>query len=124
MGLLSGVGPALKGLFATHDFGDSLSQARAVLDGDYGTGIDVAARRSRRHKAGSAIDALKKDGTGSLRDARPDDGSPLSIPPVGAIVDGHRFLGGDPNQDSSWQPLGSGIAAANGPAPADFGTWY
>lgn len=122
MGLLSGVGPALKGLFANPDFGDSLSQAHAFLEGDYGTGMGVAARRFRRHKAGPAIDAAK-EGTGSRHDAGPDAGSSLA-PPIGTIVDGHRFLGGDPQQDTSWQPLGGGIPSANGAVPGDFGSWY
>lgn len=30
----------------------------------------------------------------------------MAAPKVGAIIDGYRFLGGDPNSESSWQPAG------------------
>ena len=30
----------------------------------------------------------------------------MAAPTVGAIVDGYRFLGGDPNDQASWQPAG------------------
>lgn len=37
----------------------------------------------------------------------------MAAPRVGAIIDGYRFLGGDPNNQGSWQPAGvDEIAAA------------
>lgn len=37
----------------------------------------------------------------------------MAAPKVGAIIDGYRFLGGDPNKQESWQPAGiDEIAAA------------
>jgi len=37
----------------------------------------------------------------------------MAAPKVGAIIDGYRFLGGDPNNQASWQPAGvDEIAAA------------
>ncbi|MDB5691506.1 MAG: hypothetical protein JWO81_569 [Alphaproteobacteria bacterium] len=123
MGLLSGVGQKLNGLFGNADFGDGLAQAQAYLDGDYGRGIDFAAKRFRRRRGGSAMDALA-NATGNGVDAAPDVPASSQMPPVGAIVDGHRFLGGDPNEDKSWQPVGGMAVGAGGNIPGDFGTWY
>jgi hypothetical protein len=54
MGLLSSDG-GLKGLLARPDFGDALAQAQAFLGGDYGMGIDVAARRFRRRRRDKSL---------------------------------------------------------------------
>ena len=126
MGLLSGGG--LKGLFANPDTGNPFTQARAFLDGDYGTGIDIAARRFRNRRHRSGLDAARES-NGGLTVAGPADAAALappapSAPPIGAILDGHRYLGGDPGQESSWQPLG-GTALGSGIAiPGDFGRGY
>jgi hypothetical protein len=120
MGLFRGAGARLQGLFGNDDLGDAFSQARAFLDGDYGTGIDIAARRFRRGRPSGLDQALKQ--TGSVTGADPGEAAALA-PPIGAILHGHRYLGGDPGQEDNWQPLGAGVAAANGVAPADFGSW-
>ena len=121
MGLLSGVGPALKGLFGNQDFGDSLSQAHAFLDDDYGTGMNIAARRFQRRRRGSALDAAEK-GQGSMAGAGTEDAAALA-PPIGAVVDGHRYIGGNPQEEGSWQPLGGAAIAAAAPVPDKFGRW-
>jgi hypothetical protein len=46
MGLLKGIGSSLKGLFADGGLPDTLAEAQAYLDGDYGRAIDMA--RSHR----------------------------------------------------------------------------
>jgi hypothetical protein len=55
MGLLSG-GGGLKGLLAKPDFGDALTQAQAFLNGDYDTGMGVAAKRFRRRRDKSLLE--------------------------------------------------------------------
>lgn len=37
-------------------------------------------------------------------------------PPVGTVVDGHRFKGGDPSQKANWEPVKPGAAPAAGAA--------
>jgi hypothetical protein len=121
MGLLSGGG--LKGLFARPDTGDAFAQAQAFLNGDYGTGIEVAARRFRNRRGRSALDAAK-EGTGGMTDASADEAAALALPPIGVIKDGHRYLGGDPGLKRSWQPLDDIEVSAGAGIPDDFGSWY
>jgi hypothetical protein len=177
MGLLSGLGPKLQGLFANPGFGDSLTQAQAFLNGDYGTGMAAAARRFRRGRGGSAIDALARgkggmaeagdgvafdppsDGADDVADIAPDSAvgtlanstgangigangtlangvgangtgglapaaAPPSAPAIGAVIYGHRFLGGDPQHKSSWEPFGGYAVGSGAGSPGDFGAWY
>jgi len=42
--------------------------------------------------------------------------SPVNVPPVGTIEQGHRFKGGNPADPSSWEPVGG----AGSPAPRPF----
>lgn len=37
-------------------------------------------------------------------------GTPQGGPPVGSVVSGHRFLGGNPNDQRSWAPIGGSSA--------------
>ena len=121
MGLLRGAGARLKGLFGNDDLGDAFSQARAFLDGDYGTGIDIAARRFQRGRRVGLDAALKRKG--SMTGVSPDQAAALA-PPIGATLDGHRYVGGDPQQQSSWKPLGGTAVGAGAAMPDDFGSGY
>jgi hypothetical protein len=69
MGLLKGIGRGLKGLFADGDLADTLAEAHAYLDGDYGRALELA-RRSQRPRLDD------RDGARNGRD-------PLSLEPAG-----------------------------------------
>jgi hypothetical protein len=60
MGLLKGLGSSLKGLLADGGLPDTLAEAQAYLDGDYGRAIDLAQRfrPTRRKKASSAAQTM------------------------------------------------------------------
>jgi hypothetical protein len=51
MGLLKSAGRELKGLLRGGGLVDSLSQAQAFLDGDYGRGMSLAGRAADRRRA-------------------------------------------------------------------------
>ena len=110
MGLLSGAGGP-KGLFGNPDMGDAFAQAHAFLNDDYGTGIDIAARRFRRGRTHPAFDVAKEE-AGDATGAGPDKAAAPNLS-IGAIVDDHRYLGGDPREKSSWQPLDAMAAGAS-----------
>ncbi|MEA3002180.1 MAG: hypothetical protein QOH81_968 [Sphingomonadales bacterium] len=95
MGILSGVGPGLSGLFGKADLGDGIAQAQAYLDGDYLSGAKIAAARFRRQRQAQ--------------------------PAPGTVVDGYRFKGGDAKAAGSWEPAAA--VGAGMPIPLDFGAW-
>ena len=120
MGLLSGAG-GLKGLFARADTGDAFAQAEALLNGDYGTGIDVAARRFQRRRRGSTSEAEKET------DTKFDVGADKTVAPAtqetGATMDRSSF-GRDLGPAMQWGLLGGTELGGGAAMPKIFARWY
>jgi hypothetical protein len=65
MGLLKGVGRELKGLFRDGGLADTFDEARAYLEGDYGTAMrlserDAARLRARRKQRRAVEEAARR----------------------------------------------------------------
>lgn len=54
-------------------------------------------------------------GGGMPQQAQPQPAQPPAGPQVGAVVQGYRFKGGNPNDRSSWEPVGGQTAQPSGP---------
>jgi hypothetical protein len=55
--------------------------------------------------------------TGPMAQPSPSAGSSGTGPQPGAVVDGYRFKGGDPNSPSSWEQVGGPTPSASGGFP-------
>ena len=84
MGLLKGVGRELKGLFRDGGLADTFDEARAYLDGDYGTAMRLSERDAARLRARRAQRRAGRSPRASLD--RPYEGMMWDDPEMGRMV--------------------------------------
>jgi hypothetical protein len=112
MGLLKGVGRKLGGLLRSDGFTDSLSQAQAFLEGDYGRGMSLAGRAVDRRRAlrerRRAQEAAELEARSSIHEAANSGAMVADDPYVseGMIRDdpvtGRRMI----RRNGEWVPFG------------------
>ena len=56
-------------------------------------------------KGGGIASATGAQRTPSAPSSRPSPSLPSSGPKVGQVVDGYRFMGGDPSDQNNWKPV-------------------
>lgn len=82
---------------------EALGQGMTGNDQSVLAAIDVARQRMARGLSQAEVLEGRSDGS-TLEDVLRPAGGPVG-PEIGEVVEGHRFLGGDPAQQSSWEKV-------------------